>query len=116
MSSYNTITSISESPQAEGLIYVGTDDGLIQVTENGGGSWRSVEVGNMPGVPATAFVNDLKADLHDVNTVYAALDNHKFGDFTPYLLKSTDRGVTWEFYSEPICPTGCWCGGLCKIT
>ena len=74
MSSYNTITSISESPQAEGLIYVGTDDGLMQVTENGGGSWRAVEVGSMPGVPATAFVNDIKADLHDADTVYAALD------------------------------------------
>ena len=95
MSNYNTITSISESPQAEGLIYVGTDDGLIQVTENGGESWRSVEVGSMPGVPATAFVNDLKADLYDANTVYAALDNHKYGDFTPYLLESTNRGATW---------------------
>ncbi len=96
MSNYNTITSISESPQAEGLIYVGTDDGLMQVTENGGESWRTVEVGSMPGVPATAFVNDLKADLHDANTVYAALDNHKYGDFAPYLLKSTDRGATWK--------------------
>ena len=95
MSSYNTITSISESPQAEGLIYVGTDDGLMQVTENGGGSWRAVEVGSMPGGPATAFVNDIKADLHDADTVYAALDNHKFGDYTPYLLKSADRGGTW---------------------
>jgi len=95
MSNYNTITSISESPQAEGLIYVGTDDGLIQVTGNGGRSWRTVEVGSMPGVPATAFVNDLKADLHDADTVYVALDNHKFGDLTPYLLKSTDRGGTW---------------------
>ena len=96
MSNYNTITSISESPQAEGLIYVGTDDGLVQVTEDGGESWRSVDVGSMPGVPATAFVNDLKADLHDPNTVYAALDNHKFGDFTPYLLQSTNRGATWR--------------------
>jgi photosystem II stability/assembly factor-like uncharacterized protein len=96
MSNYNTITAISESPQGEGLIYVGTDDGLVQVTEDGGESWRSVEVGSMPGVPATAFVNDLKADLYDANTVYAALDNHKYGDFTPYLLESTDRGATWK--------------------
>ncbi len=95
MSNYNTITSISESPQTEGLIYVGTDDGLLQITENGGKNWRTVEVGNMPGVPATAFINDLKADLHNANTVYAALDNHKFGDYKPYLLKSTDRGATW---------------------
>ncbi len=95
MSNYNTITSISESPQVEGLIYVGTDDGLIQVTENGGGQWRSLEVGRMPGVPSTAFVNDIKADLHDADTVYVALDNHKFGDLTPYLLESSDRGVSW---------------------
>jgi photosystem II stability/assembly factor-like uncharacterized protein len=95
MSNYNTITSISESPQVEGLIYVGTDDGLMQITEDSGESWRTVEVGDLPGVPATAFVNDVKADLHEANTVYVALDNHKFGDSTPYLLKSTDRGVTW---------------------
>jgi len=95
MSYYNTITSITESSQVEGLIYAGTDDGLIQVTENGGKTWRAVEVSSMPGVPATAFVNDLKADLHDVDTVYAALDNHKYGDFKPYLLKSADRGITW---------------------
>ena len=69
---------------------------MIQVTEDGGESWRSVAVGSMPGVPATAFVNDLKADLHDANTVYAALDNHKYGDLTPYLLQSNDRGVTWR--------------------
>lgn len=96
MSSYNTITSISESPQLEGLIYVGTDDGLLQVTENGGESWRTVEVKSMPGVPATAFINDIKADLHDANTVYMALDNHKYGELTPYLLKSTNRGATWK--------------------
>jgi photosystem II stability/assembly factor-like uncharacterized protein len=96
MSTYNTITSISESPQLEGLIYVGTDDGLLQITENGGDSWREVNVGNLKGVPDTAFVNDLKADLHDVDTAYVALDNHKFGDLMPYLLKSTDRGKTWS--------------------
>lgn len=95
MSNYNTITSIAESPQVEGLLYVGTDDGLMQVTEDGGEDWRAVEVGSLPGVPATAFVNDIKADLHDADTVYVALDNHKFGDFTPYLLRSADRGVTW---------------------
>jgi len=95
MSNYNTITSISESPKVEGLIYVGTDDGLMQITEDGGKSWRALEVGGFPGVPAMAFVNDIKADLHDPNTVYVALDNHKFGDSTPYLLKSADRGGTW---------------------
>lgn len=95
MSNYNTITSLAESPQQEGLIYAGTDDGLIQVTEDGGNNWRRIEVGSLPGVPATAFVNDIKADLFDANMVYVALDNHKYGDFAPYLLKSADRGRTW---------------------
>src|SRR5690606_27344729 len=94
-SMYNTISSLAESPLQEGLIYAGTDDGLVQVTEDGGKTWRQIEVSAMPGVPATAFVNDIKADLHDVNTVYVALDNHKYGDFSPYLVKSTDRGKTW---------------------
>jgi photosystem II stability/assembly factor-like uncharacterized protein len=96
MSNYNTITSLAESPLQEGLIYAGTDDGLIQITEDGGKNWRRVEAGGLPGVPKTAFVNDIKADLHDVNTVYIALDNHKFGDLEPYLLKSTDRGKKWR--------------------
>jgi len=96
MSTYNTITSLAESPLQEGLIYAGTDDGMIQVTENSGESWQKIEVGNLPGVPSTAFVNDIKADLHNTNTVYIALDNHKFGDLNPYLLKSTDRGKSWK--------------------
>ena len=95
MSNYNSITSLSESPLMEGLVYAGTDDGIIQVTEDGGATWRKYMVGSMPGVPATAFVNDLRADLHDVSTVYACLDNHKYGDFKPYLMKSTDKGRTW---------------------
>ncbi len=96
MSQYNSITSLAESPLKEGLIYAGTDDGLIQVTEDGGGSWRKIEVSSLPGVPERAFVNDIKADLHDMNTVYVALDNHKYGDFKPYLFKSTDRGKSWK--------------------
>lgn len=96
MSNYNTITSLAESPLQEGLIFAGTDDGLIQITEDGGKSWRRVKVGDLPSVPETAFVNDIKADLYDANTVYIALDNHKFGDLNPYLLKSTDRGRSWH--------------------
>lgn len=95
MSNFNTITSLAESPQQEGLIYVGTDDGIIQVTENGGESWRKVELGTIKGVPSTAFVNDVRADLFDANVVYAALDNHKYGDYKPYLIKSSDKGRTW---------------------
>ncbi len=96
MSNYNTITSLSESPQKEGLVYAGTDDGILQVTEDGGTTWRKIEVRNMPGVPATAFINDVKADMHDASTVYVALDNHKYGDFKPYLMKSTDKGRSWS--------------------
>ncbi|MEO1220864.1 MAG: glycosyl hydrolase, partial [Pseudomonadota bacterium] len=95
MSQYNTIANVGESPLDENLLYVGTDDGLIQVSEDGGNTWRRVEVGSLPGVPNTAYVNDIRADLFDVNTVYVALDNHKYGDFKPYLLKSTNRGRTW---------------------
>jgi len=96
MSNYNTITSLAESPVKEGLIYAGTDDGYIQVTEDGGANWRKIEVRDLPGVPETAFVNDLKADLFNENVVYIALDNHKFGDFNPYLLKSNDKGKNWK--------------------
>ena len=96
MSQYNTITSLGESPLNEDLVYVGTDDGLIQITEDGGETWRRIEVGRLPGVPDRAFVNDIRADLFDENTVYVALDNHKYGDYKPYLLKSTNRGRTWR--------------------
>jgi photosystem II stability/assembly factor-like uncharacterized protein len=96
MSNYNTITSIAESPKQGGTLYVGTDDGIIQATEDGGGNWQKIDVNTLPGVPETAFVNDIKADLFDANTVYVALDNHKYGDFNPYLVKSTDNGKTWK--------------------
>ncbi len=100
MSNYSTITSLAESPLQEGLLYAGTDDGLIQVSEDGGQAWRRVDVASLPEVPATAFVNDIRADLFDANTVYVALDNHKYGDLKPYLLKSQDRGRTWSSISS----------------
>ncbi len=99
MSNYNTITSLAESPLQAGLLYAGTDDGIIQVTEDGGQNWRKIELGSISGIPATAFVNDVRADLHDANTVYAALDNHKYGDFRPYIIKSIDRGRSWTSIS-----------------
>ena len=95
MSSYSTITSLSESSKQEGLIYIGTDDGLIQVTEDGGANWRKVDFSKIAGLPNTAFVNDIKADLFDENVVYAVFDNHKYGDYNPYLFKSTDKGKNW---------------------
>lgn len=93
MSWYGTLTAVAESPLVEGLLYTGSDDGVIQVSEDGGGSWRRVTV---PGVPELAFVNDLTPSLHEPNTVYAIFDNHKLGDFTPYLYRSTDRGRSWQ--------------------
>ncbi len=91
---YGTIVALDESRLQEDLLYVGTDDGLIQVTEDGGANWT--EFGSFPGVPARTYVSDVVASRHEVNTVYAAFNNHKDGDFRPYLLRSTDRGRTWE--------------------
>ncbi|MCF7560459.1 glycosyl hydrolase [Sabulilitoribacter multivorans] len=102
MSTYNTITSLSESPLDENIIYAGTDDGIIQYTKNGGETWTKVLVSSLPNVPSTAFVNDIKADLHDSKTVYVALDNHKYGDYKPYLLKSTNGGASWKSITNGI--------------
>ncbi|HEV8383679.1 MAG TPA: hypothetical protein VGQ11_02325 [Candidatus Acidoferrales bacterium] len=90
---YGNCTALTESAKKEGVIYVGTDDGLIHVTEDGGKTWRKIE--KFSGVPDNTFVSRLLASQHDVNTVFAAFDNHKNSDFAPYLLKSTDSGKTW---------------------
>ena len=95
MSTYNTITSLAESNVDENVLYAGTDDGIIQYTKDGGMTWTKMTVDKLPGVPPSGFVNDIKADLHDVNTAYVALDNHKFGDYSPYLYKTTNGGKKW---------------------
>ena len=100
MSNYSTITSLSESPIQEGLIYAGTDDGIIQVTENGGETWQKINIKKLNGLPETAFVNDIKADLYEKNTVYAVFDNHKFGDYNAYIYKSKNKGFTWQKISN----------------
>ncbi|MBU0560732.1 MAG: glycosyl hydrolase [Bacteroidetes bacterium] len=97
---YGNIVSLAESPLKEGLIYVGTDDGLIQVTEDGGKNWRKID--KVPVVPETTYVSCLLADKFDSNTVYAAFDNHKDADFKPYILKSTNRGKNWKSISGNI--------------
>jgi photosystem II stability/assembly factor-like uncharacterized protein len=94
---YGNIVALSESPKREGLIYVGTDDGLIQITEDGGRNWRTVET--FPGVPERTYVSRIFASQHDVNTVYALFNNHKSSDFTPYILKSADAGRSWSSIS-----------------
>ncbi len=92
-SPYGNVVSFSESTVAEDLLYAGTDDGLIQVLEPGAESWRQIE--SFPGVPERAYVDDVLASLHDAGVVYAAFNDHKSGDFTPYVLRSGDRGRTW---------------------
>jgi len=91
---YGNIVALTESPIREGLIYVGTDDGLIQVTDNGGETWTRID--KVKGVPEMTYVSELTASRHDAETVFAAFDNHKNGDFKPYVFKSTDKGRTWK--------------------
>ncbi len=75
------------------MLYVGTDDGLIQVSGDGGKNWRKID--NFPGVPEMAYVSDVPPSLHDANTLYATFNNYQYGDFKPYLLKSADLRQNW---------------------
>ena len=102
MSTYNTITSLAESAQDENILYAGTDDGLLHTTKDGGATWTTLTVDKLPDAPATAFVNDIKADMFDANIAYVALDNHKFGDYRPMLYKTTNGGKSWKSITEGI--------------
>ena len=90
---YGNIVAFDQSPLDANLLFAGTDDGLIQVSEDGGDTWKKKE--SFPGVPKMTYVNMLWASQHDKNVVYAAFNNHKKGDFKPYLMKSVDKGNTW---------------------
>ncbi len=90
---YGNIVALSESPKKQGLIYAGTDDGLVQITEDGGANWRKLD--KFPGIPDDTYVSDLEPSPTDADTVYASFNNMQMGDFKPYLLKSTDRGKSW---------------------
>jgi photosystem II stability/assembly factor-like uncharacterized protein len=90
---YGNIVALAESPLKEGLLYAGTDDGLVQVSEDGGKSWRKID--RFPGVADATYVSRLLPSQHDAGTVYASFDDHRMGDFKPYVLKSTDRGASW---------------------
>lgn len=92
-SQWGTIVALDESKIKEGLLYAGTDDGVISVTENGGDNWTQVKA--FPGVPEYTTVSDLAADRFDENVVYATFDNLKRDDFKPYVYKSSDKGKTW---------------------
>ncbi|MFC1564474.1 glycosyl hydrolase [candidate division KSB1 bacterium] len=101
---YGTIVMVDESRVKENLVYVGTDDGLIQVTEDAGGTWKKIE--NFPDVPEFTFVSDIMPSKHDENVVYASFDNRKRDDFKPYILKSTNKGSSWESISNNLPENG----------
>jgi photosystem II stability/assembly factor-like uncharacterized protein len=94
MNDYGTIRIIVESPLQQGRMAVGTDDGLVQVTDDGGATWRATEP--LSGVPEMALVRRLVMSAHDADTIYAASSANEFGDYTPYLMRSTDLGRSWE--------------------
>jgi len=101
---YGNIVSLAESPVKEGLLYAGTDDGLVQVTEDAGKTWRKIE--SFPGVPDRTYVSRLAASHHAAGTVFAAFNNHKMADFKPYLLKSTDAGRSWTSIASDLPANG----------
>ena len=91
---HTTIYSISESPKDKSVIWVGTDDGNLQLTRDGGKTWTNV-VGNVPGLPKNSWVSWVQASNFDAGTAYAAFDRHTFGDMAPYVFRTTDYGKTW---------------------
>lgn len=90
---FGNITALDESPKNQNILYAGTDDGLIQITKDGGATWVKKET--FPGIPAMTYVNQIVASKHDENIVFAIFNNHKNGDFKPYILKSSDKGESW---------------------
>jgi photosystem II stability/assembly factor-like uncharacterized protein len=90
---WGTIVALDESKLKAGLLYAGTDDGIISVTENDGDNWTQIK--SFPGVPEYTTVSDICTDRFDENVVYAAFDNLKRDDFKPYIFKSSDKGKTW---------------------
>ena len=94
---YGNIVALDESPIKKGLLYAGTDDGLIQVSSDGGNSWTKIS--SFSGVPDQTRVNMLCASTHDENVVFAVFNNHRSGDFKPYIYRSNDKGKTWSSIS-----------------
>jgi len=87
-------TSISESTLSAGLLYTGSDDGIIHVSEDDGQNWRKSQ--SLPKVPIQSFINDIEASAHDANTVFAVADAHKLGDYSTYIFISNDKGKSWR--------------------
>ena len=90
-----TIFTIAESPKNEKVIWVGTDDGQIQVTRDGGTTWTNVTA-NVTGLPANTWCYHIEASVFGEGIAYAVFEGHTTGDFTPYLYKTTDYGATWK--------------------
>jgi photosystem II stability/assembly factor-like uncharacterized protein len=101
---FGNLSTIDESPIRQGLIYVGTDDGLVQVTRDGGRTWRRTEV--FPGVPELTYVSRVIASAHDESTVYVTFDGHRDNDFEAYVLKSTDFGRTFTSITNGLADAG----------
>jgi len=97
---WGAIIALSESPIKEGLIYVGSDDGVISVTEDGGDNWR--QTFSFSGVPDMSLVEDIITSVHDENIAYAIFDNHKRGDYKPYVFKTSDKGRSWKQISSDL--------------
>jgi photosystem II stability/assembly factor-like uncharacterized protein len=97
---HTTIYSISESPINSRVIWVGTDDGNVQLTQDGGASWQN-RVGNIKDLPKASWVSWIEAGRFDAATAYAAFDRHTFGDLTPYVYKTADLGMTWVRIAGP---------------
>ena len=98
---YCTIFAAQESPLKEGLLWVGSDDGLIHVTQNGGQTWENV---TPKGMPEWMMINSVEPSAFDAGTCYVAGTKYKTGDFAPYLYKTTDYGKTWTKITNGINP------------
>jgi len=97
---HTTIYSISESPQDAKVIWVGTDDGNVQLTRDGGKTWSNL-VSQVSGLPAASWVSWVEASRFDAGTAYAAFDRHTFGDMTPWVFRTSDFGKTWTRIASP---------------
>jgi photosystem II stability/assembly factor-like uncharacterized protein len=91
---FGQTTSIAESTLDANLLWVGTDDGLLWVTRDGGANWNKMD--KLPTVPERSYVHQVIASQYDIQTAYVCFNHHRYGDFKPYLLKTSDGGKSWK--------------------